>query len=209
MNSRLEKQELDIETLRLQVEKQGGKETQPDETVERLESAQKSEELAKTESGKENLLVLDWVNGEIWNKGARYRISELYNLAIARDWPVEKTLEKRAPDGHARWRWIIRNMSLLRYQNRDRGIFEIRQPAQPNDFEILLTGGFSFQSSANEAKNVLDCPYYLYDGEDDGENGSTIKFKHDRGLDFDDKLEVFFDSSGKITRLRYGVLDEH
>jgi tetratricopeptide (TPR) repeat protein len=208
LNSRLEKQELDIETLRLQVGKLR-EDTGADEKVERLQSAQKSGELAKAGRDRENLLVLDWANGEIWNKGGRYKIAQLEDLARERGWPVQKTLEKRSPDGHARWRWLIRNISLTRYQNRDRGIFQIKAPSQPGDFEMETAEGLSFQSSDSGAQSAFQGGYFTYEGEEVQGGLRVLKFKHSRDLNFDDKLEISFDSSGKMTALRYGVLDEH
>jgi tetratricopeptide (TPR) repeat protein len=208
LSSRLEKQELDIETSHLQVNELR-EDTEADQKVERLQSAQKSGELAQAGQDQENLLILDWTNSEIWNKGDRYKIAQLENLARARGWPIQKALEKRAPDGHARWRCLIRNVSLTRYQNRDRGIFEMKAPSQPDDFKIETVEGLSFHSSAREVQSAFQNGYFTYEGEDSQANQKVLKFKHVRDLDFDDKFEISFDSSGKMTDVRYGVLDEH
>ncbi len=209
LNSQLEKQELDIETLRLQVDQLRKDDTETNGKAQRFQSAKKSEELAKAGENKENLLVLDWINGEIWNKGARFSMTKLYDLAQARGWPVQKTLKKRSPDGRARWHYQIRNMSLTRYQDRSRGIFEIQIPSKPDDFEIVTTEGINFQSSAGDTRADLENIYFDFEGQEDIGTERILKFKRSQDLDFDDKLEISFSASGRITSLRYGVLDEH
>jgi tetratricopeptide (TPR) repeat protein len=180
-----------------------------DEKTCQLRFYQKAKELAEANKDRKNFALLDLVNGEIWNQGVRYKIPQLYLLAPKGPWTVKKSLEKRDPSGHAQWLYQILNLSLKCYQNRPRGIFSLKPPSQPGGFETETVEGVSFQSTDGEVQKAFQNDYFTYDGEEDSEGQRVLKFKHVRDLDFDDKLEVYFDPSGKMTGLRYGVLDEH
>ena len=189
-------------------------ETHPENSGEEMKAYQlnfskRAHDRSKANKDRENWVVLDWVNGEIWNQGFRFKISQLDGLAQVRKWKIEKTLEKRDPAGHPRWLYKIGNMSLLRYKNREGCIFEIKPPSQPGDFEMETAEGISFQSSGDDLQDAIQNPYFTYEGEQIQENERILKYKHSNDLAFDDKLEVFLDPSGKMIKIRYGILDEH
>ena len=170
--------------------------------------SQKSEELAKANKDKENLLVLDLVNGEVWNKGVRYNLHELYTLAEDRGWKMGKKLDEMDTSNHERYLYQYHNISLLKYENRDRGIFKMTTPSGPDDLDFLTPEGISFASSDGDVRNALENVYFSYDREDHEGSRMVLRYGHSRGLAFDDKIEVVFDRDGKMVELRYGVLDE-
>jgi regulator of replication initiation timing len=176
--------------------------------VFQTEESNKAEELAKANKDKENLLVLDLVNGEVWNKGVRYNIHELNMLAEDRGWKMSHTLKGRDAAGHGRIFYKFSNISLLKYDGRDRGVFKVTAPAGPEDFEILTPEGISLSSSSGDVRNAFQNMYFTYDREDHQGRLRVLRYNHSRGLAFSDKLEVAFDQQGQMAELRFGVLDE-
>lgn len=172
------------------------------------EVSKKAGELAKANEDKENTLVLDLVNGEVWNKGVRYNLHELYTLFQDRGWKPTRKMNGRDPSGHPRYLDQYRNISLLRYENRDRGIITVSAPSSPEDFDILTPEGISFASTNGDARNAFQNMYYTYDRQVEEGGLHVLRYSHSRGLAFDDKLEVFYDKTDKIVKLKYGVLDE-
>lgn len=172
-------------------------------------SFQKASDLAQAGKDRENLVVLDLANGDIWNRGERFKIARLADLAKARGWPLRTILEKRDPGGHGRWLERVRNVSVLRYKDRDRGILEMTIPAHPDDFELVTVEGISFRSSAGEVQKALGNDYFTFTGSGTRGSLTLLEYQHGRGLAFDDRLEAALDASGKMVFLRYGVLDEH
>jgi hypothetical protein len=220
----IEKLKLENEKMQLEMEKMTLQATQTavpvqtsptpkgdvkeDVKVYQSEASQKAEELAKANKDKENLLVLDLVNGEVWNKGIRYNIHELYTLAEDRGWKMTKSLNERDVAGHARTLYKFRNTSLLKYENRDMGIFKVTAPSGTDDFDFLTPDGISFSSSTGDVRNAFQSMYFTYDREEHQGRFNVLRYNHSRGLAFSDKLEVGFDRDGKMAELRYGVLDE-
>ena len=82
-------------------------------------------------------------------------------------------------------------------------------PQKAGDFQVMTPEGISFDSTDGDARNAFQGLYFNYDGQSDKDGLNYIKYKHSRGLAFDDLLEVYFNKPGKIVRLRYGVLGEH
>lgn len=227
----IEEQKLEIEKLKLEDEKlnlemqkmqlqatqtvvpTGKKEPSQGDNKEEVkvyqsQASQAAGETAKANKDKENLLVLDLVNGEVWNEGVRYNIHELFNLARDRGWKMNQKLDERDAAGHVRYLYQYRNISLLRYENRDRGIFTIMAPRNEGDFDFLTSNGISFASSTGDVRNTFQSIYFTYDREDHQDSYDVLRYNHSRGLAFADKFEVFFDRGGKIAQLKYGVLDE-
>ncbi len=227
----LEEQRLEIEKLKLENEKlqlelekaqfqatqtavpQGKNQTSQGNTkgdvkVYQSDASQKAEELAKANKDKENLLVLDLVNGEVWNKGVRYNLHELYTLAEDRGWKMGKKLDEMDTSNHERYLYQYRNISLLKYENRDRGIFKMTAPASPDDLDFLTPEGISFASPDGDVRDAFENVYFSYDREGHEGRRMALRYDHSRGLAFDDKIEVVFDKDGKMAELRYGVLDE-
>ena len=172
------------------------------------EASNKAEEAAKDNKDKQNLLVLDLVNDEIWNQGVRYSLHELNAWAEDRGWKMTRKTEELDPAGHQRILYQYRNISLFRYENRDRGIFTITAPKNEGDFEFLTIEGISFASSEGDARNAFQSRYFTYDREEHKGALAVLCYNHGRGLSFSDKLELSFDREGKMTQLKYGVLDE-
>ncbi len=209
LSAEVERQELDIETLKLEMERMrqagdgdGGK-------AYRLGSSQKASDLAQAGKDRPELIVLDLANNEIWNEGVRFKLDQLAQLAKARGWPLRETLVKRDPQGQGRRLYAIGNISLLIYQGRDRGIFEVKAPSQPGDFDLATVEGISFQSSTGEIQKAFENLYFTYTGTETRNGSTLLEYRHGRDLTFDDRLEIVLDPSGKMTALRFGVLDEN
>ena len=208
----LEMQKMQLQATQTAVPETNGKAPKRDSRDEmkvyQAEASNKAGEAAKANKDKENLLVLDLVNDEVWNKGVRYNLHELYTLAEDRGWKMTHKTDSFDPAGHQRVLYQYRNISLLRYENRDRGIFTITEPKDEGDFDFLTTEGISSASSSGDVRNNFQSLYFTYDREDRRGPFSILKYNHGRGMAFADKLEVFFDREGKMAKLRYGVLDE-
>jgi hypothetical protein len=220
----IEKLKLDNERLKLEIEKMKlqGKPvaSSPNDAKTKGDSkeallayqadfSKKTEDLAKEKKDEENILVLDLVNSEVWNKGVRYSIHDFYNLAEDRGWKMTKKLDERGSSGNGRYLYQNRNVSFLKYENHDRGIIALQAPGSPDGLEFVTPDGISFQSSSGDVRNAYENIFFHYEAQDEVGNFKVLKYKHGRGLSFDDKLEFYFDREGKLVKLRYGVLDEH
>ncbi len=224
----LEKLRLQKETLELEVEKlklqatmtvQSGTEGKysPRETKEeknekidqfQADYSKKAEDLAKAHRDEEALLVLDLVNGEVWHHGTRYGINEWNALVEGRGWKVRKVLDGRDPSGHERNRYSFRNVYLLKYENRSRGVFDLKAGSSADDFNFLTPEGISLKSGQEDVRNAFQNAYFQYDKQYRSKNGVVLRYKHKVKWNFDDKMEIAFDRDGRMVEIRYGVLDE-
>jgi hypothetical protein len=171
--------------------------------------SRKAEALAKENKDKENLLVLDLANSEVWNEGVRFNIHEIVALAQERGWKTVKQLEERSPSGYGRYSYQIRNVKFLKYEDQTRGVLEIQTPKEPSDFDVVTIDGITFGSSSGVVRNVFRNVYFNYEGEESRDRFKVLKFGHGRGLDFGDELEFHFERNGKLVKIRYGVLEVH
>ncbi|HET9869278.1 MAG TPA: hypothetical protein VFR02_02095, partial [bacterium] len=123
--------------------------------------------------------------------------------------PVKKGLDERLPNGVPRWRYRVANLTLWKYESRDKGILEAAAPQDAGDFRVLTPEGVSFGSDSGEVRDACENAYFKYDGV--GENGKyrILKYTHGEGLAFADKLEFWMDRDGKMQKIRFGTLDEH
>lgn len=168
----------------------------------------KSENLAKENKDKEDLLVLDFVDAEVWFKGVKYSINEWDILTDDQKWKARKYMDKRDPWGNERNVCAVHNASLMKYVNRSRGIFTVGPITKEGDFHFLTPEGISFESSEGDVRNAYQGLYFKINGEHREKELKIVKFKHSNG-DFDDKLEIGFNKDGKLTQIRFGVLDEN
>ncbi len=172
------------------------------------DASKKAQDLAEKNKDAADLLVLDLVNAEGWYKDVRYNLHDLYSLAEDQKWPLTKKVDGRKPSGVARNLYHIKNFSLLRYEDRDRGILEFDPPQKDGDLKIMTPDGVTFDSSVGDVRNAFQNIYYNYDGQEDRDGLKVIHYAHGRGLSFSDKIEILIDKEGKIKAIRYGVLDE-
>jgi hypothetical protein len=172
------------------------------------DETKKAQELAAQNKDKDDLLIVDFVNAEGWYKGVRYGLHDFYTLAADRKWAISKKVDERKSTGVARNLYGIKNFSLLRYEDKDRGIIEMTPPLKEGDLRILTSEGISFDSSADDVRNAFQNIYFKYEGQDSRDGFKVIRYEHGRGLSFSDKLEVWIDIEGKIKTIRFGVLDE-
>jgi len=173
------------------------------------EVSKQAGDLSKAHKGEENILVLDFVNGEAWHNGIPYTLHEIYAMANEEKMPMDKKVDGRLNNGVPRNLFAIHNATLLRYESRDRGIFEITRPGKESDFKILTPEGISFDSTIGDLRNAYQSVYFAYDGQGERNGLKTLRYQHSRGLNFADKLEFLLDKDGKVKSIRYGVLDEH
>ncbi|HVM31656.1 MAG TPA: hypothetical protein VMU88_00840 [bacterium] len=164
--------------------------------------------LSKAHAAEADLMVLDFVNSEIWFKGVRYSVYELPALAEDQKLKVSKTLDERLPNGSPRWRYQVANLTLLKYEARDKGILEITAPQAPGDFRLLTVEGLSFDSTEGDVRDSAQNPYLKYDGQGESQGFKTLRYGHDAGLAFGDGLQFLVTRDGKIHKIRFGTLDE-
>lgn len=174
-----------------------------------LQLAKKSEALATANKDKENLLILDFTNEEVWYKGIRYGMTEWNILATNQNWKVKRLLDKRDGSGYERVRYRFRNVSSLKYETRTRGIFEVMEAKTGDDLRFLTPEGLSFDSTEGDVRNAYTGIYFKSDGIHREKDLKIVKFKHSHDLDFDARLEIGFNKEGKLVQIRYGVLDEN
>jgi hypothetical protein len=222
----LEKLRLEKEKLELEVEKLKLQATLGPSTVTKAEKLSDSEKQANSEKfqtgystqaqtlaqqhkDEADLLVADFVNSELWYKGTRYGMNEWESLAGNQGWKVSTSLDSRDPGGHARKLRSYRNVSLLRYESRERGILVFKAPANEGDFRLLTPENLSFASAQEDVRNSFKNEYFKFDKQKRNKNGIVLRYVHNSSLQFDDKIEISFDKAGKMTGIRYGVLDEH
>jgi hypothetical protein len=175
----------------------------------KLAESNKAEALAKDNKDKTDLLVLDLVNSEVWYKGIRYGMYEFNNLVIDQGWKLAQKVDERDPQGHARNLFTYQNVSLLKYENRDRGIFFMKAPLNTGDMDFLTPEGVSFASSNGDVRTNSENAYFTYDSQGEEKNQKVLKYRHGGGLGFNDQVQFWFDRQGKMTQIRYGVLGEH
>ncbi len=172
------------------------------------DESKKTRDLASQNKDKDDLLIVDFANAESWYKGVPYAIHDLNTLAMDRKWSVLKRVEERNSAGIARNLFQIKNLSLLRYEDKDRGIVKIDFPQKEGDIKILTPEGVSFDSSVGDIRSAFQNIYFKYEGQDSRNGLKVIRYEHGRGLGFSDKLEVWIDKDGKVKTIRFGVLDE-
>jgi hypothetical protein len=172
------------------------------------DESQKTKDLATQNKDKDDLLIVDFANAESWYKGVPYTLHNLHTLAMDQKWSMSKRVEERNSAGIARNMYQIKNLSLLRYEDKDRGIVKIDSPQKEGDLKILTPEGISFDSSVGDVRSVFQNLYFKYEGQDNRDGLKIIRYEHGRGLGFSDKLEVWIDKEGKIKTIRFGVLDE-
>lgn len=216
----LDRLELENEKLRFEMEKLkaqatktigGEQKTDSKKEIEAFQKtlSEKAAALAKENQEKPNLLILDLVNDEIWNKGVRYNAHSIFAMAEDRKLDMKKYLDKRDMNGDERNRYVINNLSLIRYSLRAKGIIKIAAPAKDGDFTILTSEGVTSDSPIGDVRNAYQSVYFKYNGEGERKKMRILKYQHSRGLDFSDKLEFAFDRDGKMMEIRFGVLDEN
>jgi hypothetical protein len=172
------------------------------------EQSKKAHDLATQNKDKEDLLIVDFVNAEGWYKGVPYALHDLNGLGLDQKWPLSKRVEERNAAGIARNLYQIKNIALLRYEDKERGILKMDSPQKEGDLKILTPEGISFDSSVGDVRGAFQNIYFKYEGQDNRNGLKVIRYEHGRGLDFSDKLEILIDKDGKIKTIRFGVLDE-
>lgn len=176
----------------------------------KLAESKKAEALAKANKDKTDVLILNLVNGEVWVKGVRYGMYEFYNLAEDQGWKVTKTVDERDPSGHARNLFTYQNVSLLRYENKDQGIFAMKAPLNTGDMDFLTPEGVSFKSSNGDVRDNSQNAFLKYDSQGEEKKQKVLKYlSPENFLGFNVQMEFWFDRHGQMTRIRYGVLGEH
>jgi hypothetical protein len=219
----LERMKLENEKLKFEVEKAKtptssspvtvmleGREEGKEERIKAFQSAISSKAGTLAESVKEqkDVLVFDFVNAELWHHGVRYQLHIFEALGRDLERPIKPKLAGRLADGYPRNRYVMGNVSLLRYQGRDRGVFEWVPPKTSDDFKFLTPEGVDGESSSGTIRNVYQSEYFSFEWQREEGEKTRVRYKHSRGLNFDDKLEFLMDRGGKILKVRYGVLDE-
>ena len=216
----LERLELENEKLKFEIEKlkaQTTKTTTEEKKNDKKEMmmyqekcSEKAEGLAKDNKDKANLLILDLVNGEAWNKGVRYHLNDIYSMAEDQKIEFKKYLDKRDMNGDDRNRYVIRNVSLLRYNQRSRVILTFKAPVKDEDYRVLSIDGVSFASSIGDIRSAHQNIYFNYEGEGNRDKLKLLKYKFAKDFfSFSDKLEYGFDKDGKLLEIKFGVLDEN
>lgn len=222
----IERLQLENEKLKLDMEKMKFQGTQTpwaekkeesqnnDKKKEQMEAFQadatkKAQDAAQKNKDTADLLVVDFANGEGWYKGVRYGLNEIFTLAEDQKWPISKKVESRKISGTARNLYAVKNLTLLRYEDMSRGIVKLDSPQKEGDLRILTPDGISFDSGVGDVRNAFQNVYFSYEGQDKRDGLRVLRYNHDNGLGFADKLEVLIDKEGKIKSIRYGVLDEH
>lgn len=218
---RLEKEKLGLEVEKLKLEAAVGhstttkevkrSKTEKREDLEKFQSdySAQAQALAQQHKDEADILVGDFVNSELWYKGTRYGMNEWESLAGNQGWKVSTSLDSRDPGGHARKLRSYRNVSLLRYESRERGILVFKAPANEGDFRLLTPENLSFASAQEDVRNSFKNEYFKFDKQKRNKNGIVLRYVHNSSLQFDDKIEISFDKAGKMNGIRYGVLDEH
>ena len=176
----------------------------------KLAESKKAEALAKENKDKADVLTLDLVNSEVWYKGVRYGMYEFYNLTEDQGWKITKTVDERDPSGHARNLFAYQNVSLLRYENKDQGIFSMKAPLNTGDLDFLTPEGLSFKSSNGDVRDNTQNVFLKYDSQSEEKNQKILKYlSPENFLGFNVQMEFWFDRHDKMTQIRYGVLGEH
>jgi len=224
----MEKLELENEKLKLEMEKlqltatpvsgpsgqnlgQGKTENELEREANdyQAEMTEKAEKTAKTNKDNPDIVVVDLANAEIWHKGVRYGIHQLFDLAEDNHYEMVKKVDQIDPAGDSRYLYRFKNLSLLRYESKKRGIVEILAPANEGDFKMLSPEGISFDSGIGDVRNAFHNIYFIYDGEDHEDHRKVLKYVHKVSWDFSDRLNFEFDKDGRLLEIRFGVLDEH
>ena len=216
----LERLELENEKLKFEMEKlkalatktttEDKKDDKKEMVLYQQKCSEKAESLAKDNKDKANLLILDFVNGEAWSKGVRYHLYDIYSMAEDQKIEFKKYLDKRDMTGDDRNRYVIRNVSLLRYNQRSRGILTLKAPVKDEDYRVLSVDGVTFDSAIGDVRSAHQNIYFNYEGEGHRDKLKLLKYKFSQDFfTFSDKLEYGFDKDGKLLEIRFGVLDEN
>jgi len=173
------------------------------------EYSERAKEVAQQRKDEGDLLVLDFMNAEVWYRGTRYGIHEWEMLVGNQEgWKLGKDVLMRDATGKARVSYECKNVTLLRYDGRKRGILTFLAPASDGDFRMVTPEGLSFESRQEDLRNAFKNEYLEYEGQKRNKGQMTLRYKRKMSWQFADKLEVRFDVDGKMRELRYGVLDE-
>lgn len=200
---------LEVPTATPGLEKSGEGQKDKEGQTFKADFSKQAEKLARLRKDEKNLLVVDFVNAEIWNQGVRYNLHELDGMADECHWKMTVQVDEIAPNGDRRQLYRACNISLLRYEGRLRGILTFIAPLNESDFQVITPDGLSFDSVIGDVRDAAPNEYFVFDGERKEDGGKTLKYLHPVSLDFSDRLEFNFDKSGKLVKIRYGVLDEH
>jgi len=172
------------------------------------QASTQAEKLAAEVKEQPSVLVFDFANSEFWHHGVRYQVHILEALGRDLNNPLKPKMKGRLPDGYPRNLYSIGNISLLRYQGRDRGIFEWVPPKLGNDYEFRTPEGITQGSTVGEIRNSYQSNYFSFEWQREEGDKIRLRYKHSMDLAFDDKLEFLVSREGKILKVRYGVLDE-
>jgi hypothetical protein len=217
---RLEKAnlELEVEKLRLQaalnaatpVANQKLSKEEKKEALEnfQLDYSKQAQVLAQQHKEEADLLLLDFVNSEIWFKGTRYGVHEWDSLCENQGWKLRKTLDVRAPNGQGRFIYNHQNISLSRYEGRKRGVLMLKAPSGEGDLRLMTPEGLSFVSTQEDVRNGFRNGTIVFDRQKKQGKGMLLRYVHPQKWQFADKLEISFDKDAKMSLIRYGVLDE-
>lgn len=219
----LERLQLENDRLKLEVEKLKfeatkvifGKTEPKKEDVkkvmenQRVTMTRKAETLAKENKNKVNVLVLDFMNSEIWHHGVRYSIHELSDLMEEGHWKMDRHVAERSSGGNPRYLYRLKNISLLKYDGQKKGILTLLPNKKEDDFQMITPEGTTLDSLVGEIRNAYQNGYFSYEGEKEEGKLKILKYIHKVEWNFSDRLEYAFDHEGKLANIRYGVLDEH
>jgi hypothetical protein len=221
-----EKMKLENERLKLDIEKirvESGVVATPEPVVESRKDRKerkkddilgamksKSQELANGNAEDSNQVVLDFNNGDIWYRGVRHSMTDLPEMLEREKWDATRKLVKRNAGGYARYRWVRDNIASERYEHRKRGMFIWEAPKEGVGFAFVTPEGPGNASPYDEFRNAFGNELYEYDKQKKKGKFRIIRFKHRTGFfDFDDKLNFWFDSSDRLVKVEWGVLDEN
>lgn len=209
-----ERMQLEIEKMRIQntqEKPESSKKDRKENAEDFLKAmAKKSAEMAKEHAEDATRMVLDFNNGEVWYKGIRHSIHDLPELYDHEGWEYKKRVAKRNANGVGRMLYAHRNISLLRYEGRDRGVFVWERPQEGEGLLFITPEGVEPGSAYGNYRNLFENDVYHYDKQKKKKKMRILKFKNPKGFfRFDDKLNFWFDGDDKLARIEWGVLDEN
>ena len=218
----IEKQKLENEKLQLEVEKMKvqatavppaplGKEEKASRKEMRIaERVIQSEELAKRNADDETRMVFDFTNGEVWYKGVRHSMNDMPELMDREKWTEKRTLVRRNGNGVGKYRLAHLNISAIKYEGKERGVFVWEAPGEAGGFQFDAPEGFSSESPYSEIRNKVENEYFTYDKQSKKKKIRILRYKNKKGrMTWDDKLNFWFDADDRLVKVEWGVLDEH
>lgn len=218
----IEKQKLENEKLQLEVEKMKIQSTavppgklskeEKQDRKERViaERVRQSEELAKKIASDDQRMVMDFTNGEVWYKGVRHSMNDMPELMDREKWTEKRVLVRRGGNGQGKYRLGHLNIAAIKYEGKEHGVFVWETPGMAGGFQFDAPEGFSSESPYSEIRNKVENEYFTYVKQSKKGKFRILRYKHKTAkLEWDDKLNFWFDKDDKLVKVEWGVLDEH